>query len=429
MRALVIGIGTAGTSCAALLRAQGADVVVADDVAAPLDRLPEVDVVVPSPGVPPRHRLLRQAAARQTPIWSELELASRAWEGPMVAVTATNGKGSVVAMVTDALSRAGTKARAVGNIGDPMAAAVREEPASTVLVVEASSFQLYYCHTFAPDAAAVLNATVDHLDWHPSARAYRSAKGKIFDAQPDGAWAVVNVADPGARALGRRAPGRLCRYRQGRPLPGGIGVSGGFLVADDAAPGGGGRLLEAARLGDKPVHHLDNSMAVFALVRAVAPEATEAAAQAVVAFEGVPHMAQTVAEVAGVTFVDDSKATNPSSAAASIRAHPSVVLVAGGRNKGLPLEAMAVEAARVRAVVGIGESGPEVVRLFESVGVPGEKADGMDDAVGRAFAAASPGDIVLLAPGCASWDMFSGQAARGEAFVAAVRRLEGSLAR
>jgi UDP-N-acetylmuramoylalanine--D-glutamate ligase len=430
MRALVIGMGVSASASTRLLEHQGASVIVVDDELAPLRRMPpEVDVVVPSPGVPPQHHLLRQAARSGLPIWSDIELAARWWAGRTVAVTGTNGKGSVVTMVTSALQRAGVAARAVGNIGDPMGAAVLEEPTSTVLVVEASSFQLHFCDNFSPDAAAVLNVTADHLDWHRSLRAYRRAKGMILSALRPGGWAVVNAGDRGSAALAWKAPPALCRYRRSRPLRAGLGIAGGWIVAADEAPGGGGALLALSALGGRPPHHLDNAMAVLSLVRSIEPKATDAAVESIAAFRGLPHLRQCVAQVGGVSFVDDSKATNPSAAAASLGGGEPIVLICGGRNKGLSFELM-VEAGRegVQAVVGIGEAGPELVGLFGAAGVPGEVALDMTAAVRAAAGYARPGDVVLLAPGCSSFDMFSGQAARGEAFVAAAEKL-GATAR
>lgn len=425
MKALVLGIGADGLGSKRLLEREGAEVVIADDATAPLDTLPrDVELVVPRPGVTPRHPLLMQARRRGVPVWSEIEVAARAWTGRTVAVTGTNGKGSVVTMVTDALRRAGVPARAVGNIGDPMGSAVLEEPPTTTLVVEVSSFQLYYCHAFAPDAAAVLNAVADHLDWHESVAGYRRAKGRILRAQRRDAWAVVNAGDRGASALGRSAKARLCRYRQGRPLAAGLGLRGEWILAGEGAPGGGGEIARTRDLGLTLPHEVDNAMAVFALVRAIDPEAAAASVEAIRGFAGLPHMRQVVGEVGGVQFVDDSKATNPSAAAASVLGFQSVVLIAGGRSKGLSLAPMAEKArGRVRLVVAIGEAASEVVRVFEGEGIPCERAADMEDAVRRASRRACGGDTVLLAPGCASLDMFPGQAARGEAFAAAVSRL------
>jgi UDP-N-acetylmuramoylalanine--D-glutamate ligase len=426
VKALVIGVGIAGTASLRLLRAQGAEVTVADDERAPLPRLPAaIDVVVPSPGVPPSHHLLAQARRRRIAVWSEIELAARSWTGRTVAVTGTNGKSSVVTIVADSLSRSGIRARAAGNIGAPLGAAVLEEPSSTVLVVEVSSFQLQYCLTFAPHVSAVLNVTLDHLDWHGTSSRYRAAKARIFAAQGPEAWAVVNSGDPGARALSARVSAQLCRYRRARPAPGGLGVEEGSIVADDAAPGGGGRLARLDELGLGSPHQIDNALAVLAIVRAVDPRATAAAREAISSFPGLPHLSSVVKTVRGVTFVDDSKATNPSAAGASLLGHASVILIAGGRSKGLPFREMADAArARVRAVIGIGEAGPELLDLFGEQGIVGEKAETMSDAVRRAASFARAGDTVLLAPGCASFDMFSGQAARGDAFVAAVRELD-----
>lgn len=419
-RILVTGSGRSGTAAAALLRALGAHVTLADraggaGVWTGERPPPGTTMVVTSPGWRPDAPLLRAAAAAGLPVWGEVELgwrlrpAGQRW----LAVTGTNGKTTTVAMLAAILAAAGVPSAAAGNIGLPVTEAVAARPPAEVLAVELSSFQLYWSHSLAPAAAAVLNVAADHLDWHGSPAAYTAAKARIFERSP---IALANAEDPAARGLLERAPGRRVSFGAG----GGVRVEHDWII-DDVF--GAGPLLPVAELMVPGPHNLSNALAAAALARAVgtAPAAIRAG---LAGYRPEAHRLTTVATVAGVRFVDDSKATNPHAAAAALAAYPSVVWIAGGLNKGLAFdELVAAALPRLRAAVLLGSCAEEIEAAFarHAARLPLLRARSMDDAVREAARLARPGDTVLLAPAAASMDMFRDYAARGDAFVAAVR--------
>ncbi|WP_462188192.1 MULTISPECIES: UDP-N-acetylmuramoyl-L-alanine--D-glutamate ligase [unclassified Frankia] len=443
---LVVGIGVSGLAAARALLARGARVRVvdADDsprhqgAAATLRALgAEVDLgglpadpgdstlVVTSPGVPPTAPLIIGAAGAGIPVWGEVELAWR-WRGGSrwLAVTGTNGKTTTTEMLGAMLAAGGRRSTTAGNIGTPIVDAVAAEPPYETLAVELSSFQLHYTHTMAPLAAAVLNVAPDHLDWHGGAAAYAAAKARIW--RRPGTTAIGNADDATSADLLAAAPGRRVLFGldpAARPRPG-LTVVDGHLV-DDAF--GGGRLVAVRDLALTSPHMISNALAAAALARAegVGPAAI---GTAIVAFRPGAHRNAEVAVIDGVRWVDDSKATNPHAAAASLAGYPSVVWIAGGLNKGLAFDDLVRDARRVlRAAVLIGRCADEIAAALarHAPDVPVERADGMDDAVKAAAAFATTGDTVLLAPAAASMDMFRDYAARGDLFAAAVRAREG----
>jgi UDP-N-acetylmuramoylalanine--D-glutamate ligase len=368
-----------------------------------------VDLVVTSPGVPEHSAPLRAALEAGLTVWGELELAARHLTAPLLAVTATNGKTTITQMAVEMLQASGLRAAAVGNIGVPLADAVGAD--WEVLVVEASSFQLRFTEAFHPRAAVLLNVAPDHLDWHGDFAAYLAAKARIHRNQGPEDLLVHDADDPGAlRAVAEARARRLPVSGQRRPA-GGSGFEGGRLWL-----GGLGFDLERDGPVD-PIYLVDAAAAgSAALELGATPEGVAAALRA---FRPPHHRREVVGCWGGVTWVDDSKATNPHAAVAAIRACESVVLIAGGRNKGLDVAAISTEPG-VRYVIGLGEAGPEMVAAARA----GIQVGSMDEAVALADRLAEPGDTVLLAPGCASFDMFQSYGHRGEVFSAAVRRLK-----
>ncbi len=309
------------------------------------------------------------------------------------------------------LTASGRTAPALGNIGDAVSGAVGTGVEHAVL--EASSFQLRFIEAFHAEVAVVTNVAPDHLDWHGSFEAYLLAKQRIVENQTADDVLVYDIDDDGAGRIARVAPGRLI------PVSGSHRTGAGF--GPDHSTGMfhlGGASLALDRLGvDSPAFLLDLAAAGAAALEAGAD--TEAVAQVVTTFSPGAHRRSVIGSTRGITFVDDSKASNPHAALASIRSYPSVVLIAGGRAKGLDVRPLATEPG-VKVVVAIGESAPE---LLAAAGERGVGASTMDEAVGRAVEMASAGDVVLLAPGCASWDMFESYAHRGSAFSDAVRAI------
>lgn len=430
-RVVVIGLGVTGQAVVRHLgasrvvvvddrpgeasRAQAADLGV-DLVEAPddatLDALVRAaPMVVPSPGVPASHPVYRLAREAGVELVGEVELAWRAAPMPMLAITGTNGKTTVTTLVAAMLVAGGRTAIAAGNIGLPLVDAVTQDV--DFVVAEVSSFQLSLTSAFRPRVGAWLNIAEDHLDWHPTMEDYAAAKARIWANQGDGDVAVANAGDPVVMAATRGIGSRLVTFAEQRS-DGDYTVRDGALVTPDGAV--------IAALSELP-RHLPHDVANALAASAVAMSAgvDVAACRAVLTtFEGLPHRVTQIGDSGGVRFYDDSKATTPASVLAALQGFDSVVLIAGGRNKGLDLGVMAEAVDRVRAVVAIGEAAQEVAEAFDGLR-PVTTASSMDAAVDAAVTAARPGDVVLLSPGCASYDWYSSYAERGDDFTRAVR--------
>ena len=434
-RAVVVGAGVAGLGAARALVAEGAEVVVSEErtlrgtaAADELDglgialrdgghdpaHLDGATLVVVGPGVRPAAPVVGWARERSLPVWGELELGARLATAPYLAVTGTNGKTTVTSMIEACLRADGRDALACGNIGHPFPEAARER--HDVLVVEASSFQLVMQESFHPAVSVLLNVATDHLDWHGDDAAYRAAKARIHENQRDDDVHVGNRDDPVAAELSSRARCRLRWFRRDAPDEDEVGYEDGELVA--RAGGGAHRL---GRIPGERAGYREDAAAAAAVALAYGA-APEAAAAGLAGVRPAPHRGEVVATVGGVRFVDNSKATNPHAAAAAIDGAGDAVLIAGGRAKGVDLSPLRSHADRLRAVIAIGEAAGEVVVTFEGV-VPTAAVDSIDEAVREAFDAAEPGDTVLLAPACASWDQFTDYAERGDRFAAAARSL------
>jgi len=361
-----------------------------------------VDAVVTSPGVPEHAPPLVDSAAANIVVWSELEFGARHLGAPYVAVTGTNGKTTVTAMTTSMLTESGVGAVAAGNIGTPVSSIVDGE--HEVVVIEASSFQLRYIDTFHPEVAAILNIAPDHLDWHSTAAAYVEAKARIFENMNAADRLAYDVDDEGSAALAARAAATTIPVSASTIPAGGAGASGSELVF------GGHRYPLPT---EDPSYVADLAFAVVLATEAGATE--EGVRRSLARFTPGPHRRQLVGTVDGVMFIDDSKATNPHAARAATTSYERVVLIAGGRNKGLDLSG--IVGPTVRHLVAYGEAGPEVAAGTD---VPMTVVVEFDAAVEAARQVAEPGDVVLLAPGCASFDQFSGYEERGDRFAALV---------
>ena len=424
---------------AADLTAEGAEVVLGDT---PLPK--ECDLVVTSPGWRPDSPLLVRAAEAGVEVIGDVELAWRLKPADQVwlAITGTNGKTTTVRMLESVLRADGRDAIAVGNVGTPIIDAVLPDADGRhhdILAVELSSFQLHWSSSLRPHAAAVLNIAADHLDWHGGLDAYARAKGRVFAR---GTVRVVNTADAWTVRLAEEdgdphTP--LVGFRLDTPRPGELGVVEDLLVDRAFVDDPVGSAEELATLADvRPAapHNVANALAAAALARSVgvAPAAVRAG---LAAFEPEPHRISHVATVGGVDYVDDSKATNPHAAAASLHSYTSVVWVAGGLLKGAEVDDLVAGAAsRLRGAVLIGRDRARIraaldrhapdVPVVEVEG-PADEAPGrptvMDTVVAEAAALAEEGDTVLLAPAAASMDMFTNYPERGRFFADAVRRL------
>ncbi len=426
----MVGLGTTGQAVTRHLVAEGWKVVIVEDraderTAETAHRLGATlggacdasgaDLVVPSPGVGPDHRVHEVAAAAGVPVLSEVELAWRASPGTqLVAVTGTNGKTTVTTLVAAMVVASGRTAVAAGNIGLPLIEAVQRDV--DVVVAEVSSFQLQYTESFRPAVAVWLNMAEDHLDWHPSMEHYAAAKQRIWAGQRPDDVAVVNADDDLVAAAAASAPGRVVSF--------GLAV-GDYHLEDDVLRAPQGRhIMARADMRRSLPHDVANALAATAAAEAVGV-GLDACRTVLAGFDGLPHRLQLVTDTGGVRYYDDSKATTPASVLAALRGFDSVVLIAGGRNKGLDLGVLREEAHRLRAVIAIGEASSAVASALEKT-VPVIAAGSMEAAVDAARGAARAGDVVVLSPGCASFDWYRSYAERGEDFVAAVRRMEAA---
>ena len=442
---VVIGFGVTGRAVARALTRGGQTVMVFDDSASaeqagvaesigvplePTPRAPELverlrgaTMVVPSPGVPPAHPVFEAARQAGVAVRSEielgyLELASRGRQR-LVAITGTNGKTTVTTLVTAMLQASGVAAVSAGNIGMPLIEAAGSD--ADVCVAEVSSFQLQFTEKFRPTVSCWLNLSEDHLDWHPDMRHYAAAKARVWRNQQDRDTAIVNLDDPvvsssigsvpdGVRVMGFSTEGLSADYR----------LEDGWLAGPD-----GTRIAAVADLRRSLPHDLSNALAASAVALS-AGATVEGCRDALAGTPLLPHRVSLVGSAAGVDWYDDSKATTPASVIAAVAGFASVVLIAGGRNKGLDLGALGSTVPPVKAVVAIGESAEEVARAFKET-VPVTVVASMGDAVRAAASYARPGDAVLLSPGSASFDWYSSYAERGDHFAAIVRSkiLEG----
>jgi UDP-N-acetylmuramoylalanine--D-glutamate ligase len=438
-RALVIGLGTSGRAAASVLAGAGVAVTIVDDRRdhpdadaartggheVVLDRpavslLDRVELVVPSPGVPERAPVLRAAVRAGLPVWSEPELGWRLHPRRLLAITGTNGKTSTTELLTAMLVAGDVPAVPCGNIGAPFSTAAAAADPSAVLVAELSSFQLRFAGSLRPEVGVLLNLADDHLDWHGGAEAYAAAKARLWEAQRPQDWAVANAADPVTlRWRDRIAPAGRADFAGDRAVAGvGVGVRDGALHA--RTPAYDGRLLDVAALPLDATHHVANVAAAACAALLAGVDAT-AVADAARRFLPGRHRLELVAEAGGVRWVDDSKATNVHAAAAALRSAPALVWLAGGLAKGVDLSALASHLGAVHHAVLFGTAADELAGVCRTAGVEARVVDTIEEAVAVAAELATPGDTVLLAPACASFDQFRGYADRGERFAAAVR--------
>ena len=434
---MVVGLGASGLAAARVLLDEGAVVRMTEARARPdveasaaeaeaagaevltgghhPDHFDGATLVVTSPGVPEGADVIRWAGARGLRVWSELELGARMVTAPYVGITGTNGKTTTTEMVASAMSEAGLDAIACGNIGHPFSLAAAE--GHQALAVEASSFQLRFHESFHPRVSVLLNLAPDHLDWHRSLEDYRESKRRIYVLQGEGDIHVGNRDDSHAAAVSKEAPCPVAWFRLEEPAEGEVGYEDGVLVA---------RLDGRRELGvpksDSSSLRADAAAAAAAAISFGLDPA--AVGEAVTAFGPLPHRGTVVAEVNGVRFVDDSKASNPHAALAALEGLHGAVLVAGGRSKGIDLSPLAAATPALAGVVAIGEAAGELVAVFDGR-VPVRTAGTMEEAVVEAMAMARPGSAVVLAPACASWDMFRDYRDRGDRFAAAARALAG----
>lgn len=455
----VAGLGVSGISAARALAGLGASVTVVDggdgdthrERAAELSgagiavrlgdaqTLPDgTDLVVTSPGWKPSSPLFAAAAQAGVEVVGDVEIA---WQlrgpdaAPWLAITGTNGKTTTTRMLASILEAAGLRTAAVGNIGTPIIDVILEEEPYDVLAVELSSYQLHWAPSLRAHSAAVLNLAPDHLDWHGSMEAYAADKGRVYEGNQ--VACVYNLADPATEALVREADveegARAIGFTLGAPAPSQLGVVDGILVDRAFVPDRQKQAQELAETSDvqpPAPHNIANALAAAALARAYGVPAT-AVRDGLRAFRPDAHRMEHVADVGSVAYVDDSKATNTHAAEASLASYEPIVWIAGGLAKGATFDELVQRSAkRLRGVVLIGADRAlirEALRRHapEVPVVDLDRTDtgAMSAVVQAAAGLAQHGDTVLLAPACASMDMFTNYNKRGEAFADAVREL------
>ena len=440
-KVVVVGAARSGVAAAELLVRRGAQVTLTDlretiqedarlrqaGVALELgghhaDTLRQADLIVLSPGVPPGQPALADARAAGVPFMGELELASRWLRGRIVAITGTKGKSTTTTLTGRMLEAGGHRVLVGGNIGHALSAQVDESTEDTIHVVETSSFQLESAETFHPWIAVLLNFSPDHLDRHADLAEYAAAKARLFANQTPDDWVLLNGDDEPSHALAQDARSRRMLFAVERELAEGIVVSGDAIVRRS----GGHDLvlvpLSAVKLLGR---HLLADVLAAAAVASIAGVEPAAMTRAVEGFTGLEHALEPVTEIGGVRFVNDSKATNIEAALRAIESFaPGLVVILGGRFKGGDFgDLRAALKERAGTVVAIGEAAP-LVRQALAGAMPVHDATEMGAAVRTAFAVASPGETVLLAPACASFDMFRDYAERGRVFKQEVAKLK-----
>jgi len=440
-KVVVVGAARSGVAAAELLARRGASVTLTDmrdtipqdaqlraaGVALELgghnpDTLLGADLIVLSPGVPPTQPAIAAARAAGVPIIGELELASRWLRGRVVAITGTKGKSTTTTLTGRMLEAGGHRVLVGGNIGHALSAQVDDSTEDTIHVVETSSFQLECTDTFHPWIAVLLNFSPDHLDRHADIAEYAAAKARVFANQTTEDWALLNADDEPSQTLAQDARARRLLFATEQPLREGVLVAGDAIVRRSA---GGDQVLVPLSAVKLLGRHLLADVAAAAAVAWIVGVDPASMTHAVESFTGLEHALEPVSDIGGVRFVNDSKATNIEAALRAIESFGSgLVVILGGRFKGGDFgELRAALVERGATVVAIGEATP-LVRDALAPAVSVHEASDMPAAVRTAFAAASPGDTVLLAPACASFDMFKDYAERGRVFKQSVAKLQ-----
>jgi UDP-N-acetylmuramoylalanine--D-glutamate ligase len=439
-RVVVVGAARSGVAAAELLVRRGATVTLTDtretiaedaqlrDAGVELElgghrprTLLGADLIVLSPGVPPTQSVIVEARAAGVEVMGEMELASRWLRGRIVAITGTKGKSTTTTLTGRMLEAGGHHVLVGGNIGLALSAQVDDSTEDTIHVIEASSFQLEGAETFHPWIAVLLNFSPDHLDRHADVAEYAAAKARIFSNQNADEWAVLNADDEASQMIAQEARSRRLLFATERELPEGIVVAGDAIVRRSA---GGEQVLVPLSAVKLLGRHLLADVAAAAAVASLAGVEPDAMTRAVEGFSGLEHALEPVTEIGDVRFVNDSKATNIEAALRAIQSFGTgLVVILGGKFKGGDFaDLREALKGRMASVVAIGEATPLIHQALEPA-VPVHDAADMVAAVRTAFAMASPGDTVLLAPACSSFDMFVNYAERGQVFKREVRRL------
>ena len=442
-RVLVIGLGKTGQSTVRFLAGRGASVVATDekplaemgDAASSLSGfsarlafgpqdaaiLSGVDLIIPSPGVPPTNPLLAEGVKRGVPILAELEVAFRFLKRPVIAITGTNGKTTATTLIGEILRASGRKAYVGGNIGDPLIGYVDGPQEEDFAVVEVSSFQLQWIEQFRPVVAVLLNVTYDHIDYHGSFEAYRKAKERIFENQGPGDIAILNADEPWANPLAGRLRSKVSFFSSKAEISNGVFLRGDELILRENGQGRESYPVGMIRIPG--THNVENVMASILACR-VCGCPRDKIIEAVSAFRGIAHRIEFAGEKNGVAFYDDSKGTNVGAVARALETFSNpVILLLGGRDKGGDFDTLAAVILKgVKEMILFGEAAESIRRMIGGI-VKTSMAPTLREAVEKAYAGAGAGDVVLLSPGCASFDEFKDYRERGNFFKGMVRKI------
>lgn len=441
-KVLVLGLGVSGCAAARFLINKGARVIAADssddsetviqsaaeltDAGAecrigdiPESVLDDVHLIIVSPGVPNDNKLVQKAIELRIPIMSEPELASRFTRASIIAVTGTNGKTTTTTLIGEILKSSGLESVVAGNIGYPMICAVEEVSAAGFLVIELSSFQLDHIIQLRPEIAVLLNITEDHLDRHGAFSAYVESKKRVFMNQTTNDYAIVSADDPVVLAAADGIRSRLVKTSKfDRPAD-------GAYTADDMLVVNVGSRQTVCRIDELRLtgsHNLDNALAATAAA-VCAGVKVEHIRQVLKEFAGLPHRLQKIGVLDGISFYDDSKATNPDAVLKAVTSFDKpVILLAGGRNKGYDFSKLAPLADSIKAIEAFGEAGPQMAADLAQSGITIKVWPDLEAAFEAAQEIARTGDIILLSPACASFDQYKDYKARGEHFIELVNR-------
>ena len=441
-KVLIIGMGKTGIAVAGFLGKKGAKVAVTDEK--PMEQwdhgvqeivkakwleirnynvsaLKGVNMVVPSPGVPPGNALLLEALKNNIPVISEIELAYWFLNVPIIAVTGTNGKTTTTTLLGEILKYAGKKTFVGGNIGNPLIEFVSQKKKADFIVAEISSFQLQWIEKFRPFIAILLNITCDHINYHGSFAEYRRIKASVFAHQTKKDFAIINTADQEQRGIARKIHSRIARFSSQRALREGIFLKDNKIIF--RVPGGKEEKYPMNMINLPGLHNVENVMAAIVAARFCGCSQENIIA-AVAAFRGLPHRIEFAGEKNAIKFYDDSKGTNVGSVVRALEtfAQP-VILLMGGRDKDGDFETLKPLLVRkAKKVVLFGEARDRIASLIGK-NVPTFKKATLREAIETAHKKAHPGDIILLSPGCASFDEFSNYKERGNFFKDVVRNL------
>jgi len=444
-RVLVVGLGKSGVASALFLRSRGAQVTVSDSK--PQEQLSEEipilldhgiiietgghgertfhgqDLIVVSPGVPADSPPLVQARALGEPVIGEIELAAQFLPKNIVAITGSNGKTTTTTLTGEIITAGGYPTRVGGNIGTPAISLVDTARPDSVIVLEVSSFQLETIQTFRPKVAVVLNVTPDHLDRHRTFETYVDAKARIFENQQADDFAVLNADDPVCVALASRTRAQVFWFSRKNEVRQGAFVRDGRILFRD--PAGQREIMLVSEIPLKGTHNLENVLAAVCAGKLSGCN-SEVIAEAVRNFKVVEHRLEYVATIRGVEYYNDSKATNVDATIKALESFPANIhLILGGKDKGSDYTVLNdLLRQRVKRVYTIGAAAEKIESQVKGAAEI-VHAESLDSAVQRASASAQPGDIVLLAPACASFDQFRNYEHRGKVFKELVQRLSG----